>query len=340
MNNILSFGELLLRLSPQLGGEWIRKNTMPVFVGGAELNMAIALSHFKVPVSYCTALPDHHLSKEIIDSLNDKGINTGTIRLSGNRIGTYYLPQGIDLKGKGVIYDRAHSSFWDLKPGDIDWDKTLEGISWFHFSAISPALNESLANVCREGAEAAAKKGITVSVDLNYREKLWKYGKSPLEIMPALVQHCDVVMGNLWAEEKMLGTYVPGEIKDEKQVYLDLSKKTSEEIMEKFPRCKQVANTFRFDRPEGLSYYATLFTNGQLFVSKEYFTGNVIDRVGSGDTFMAGLVYGNYKKLDPQGIIDFAAAAAFNKLFIIGDASTASVEDINKRIHEQKKQSA
>lgn len=331
MSSILSFGELLLRLSPRLGGEWIRNNSMSVFVGGSELNMAIALSHFGVPVTYYSAIPDHHLSKEIIESLRGKGIDTNRIRLSGNRIGTYYLPQGIDLKGAGVIYDRAYSSFWDLKPGDIDWDKLFDGISWFHFTAITPALNERLAAVCNEGAEAAAKKGITVSVDLNYRDKLWKYGKSPLEIMPQLVQHCDVVMGNIWAEEKMLGTYLPEDIEDKKQVYLELSQRTSEEIIKNFSRCRQVANTFRFDRKEELRYYATLFTNNKLYVSKEYSTEKVSDRVGSGDTFMAGLIYGNNKKLEPQETIDFAAAAAFNKLFIIGDASTASVEDVMKR---------
>jgi 2-dehydro-3-deoxygluconokinase len=332
MNSVLSFGELLLRLSPRLGGEWIKNNTMSVFVGGSELNMAIALSHFNVPVSYCSAIPPHHLSEEIIEWLKEKRINTDTVHYSGNRIGTYYLPQGIDLKGAGVIYDRAHSSFWDLKPGEIDWDKVLNGINWFHFTAITPALNPHVAAVCREGAEAAAKKGITVSVDLNYRAKLWKYGKSPREVMPELVQYCDVVMGNIWAAEQMLGTYLPAEIKDDKQAYLELSQRSSEEIMKKFPRCRQVANTFRFDRRKGLKYYATLFSNNKLFISKEFFTEKVIDRVGSGDTFMAGLIYGNYNKLEPQEIIDFAAAAAFNKLFIIGDASTAGVGEIKQRM--------
>jgi 2-dehydro-3-deoxygluconokinase len=335
MSRVLSFGELLLRLSPRLKGEWIKDNTMSVFVGGSELNVAIALSHFAVPVSYCSAIPDHYLSKEIIASLKDKGINTDAIRFSGNRIGTYYLPQGTDLKNTGVIYDRMHSSFWDLKPREIDWNSALEDISWFHFSAITPALNENLAAVSREAVEAAAKKGITVSVDLNYRDKLWKYGKSPLETMPGLVEYCNVVMGNIWAEEKMLGTVLPDEIKDERDAYLDLSQKSSEQIMKTFPNCKTVANTFRFDKGEGagLKYYATLFTDNKLFISNEHVTDKVLDRVGSGDTFMAGLIYGYHNKLQAQEIINFAAAAAFNKLFIVGDASTASAGDILKRTH-------
>lgn len=333
MSSVLSFGELLLRLSPKSGGEWISTNSMSVFVGGSELNMAIALSHFGVPVTYYSAIPGHYLSEEIIEFLQTKNIDTSRIRLSGSRIGMYYLPQGTDLKGRGVIYDRAHSSFWDLRPGEIDWDKLLDGIDWFHFSAITPALNENLAALCREGAEAAATKGLTVSIDLNYREKLWKYGKSPLEIMPGIVQYCHVIMGNIWAEEKMLGIALPDVIEDDKQAYLNCSQRSSEEIIKKFPRCKQVANTFRFDRKEGIGYYATLFDNDKLYTSKQYFTERVIDRVGSGDTFMAGLIYGNYNKQQPQQIIDFAAAAAFNKLFIIGDASTASVEDVMKRYY-------
>jgi 2-dehydro-3-deoxygluconokinase len=330
MSKILCFGELLLRLSPQLDGVWIEHNNMPVFIGGAELNTATALANWGVPVSYTTALPDHYLAKEIIESVQAKGIDTSRIQFSGTRIGAYYLPQGADLKNAGVIYDRAYSSFWELKPGQLDWDEILDGVSWFNFSAISPALNEAVAAVCREGAEAASKKGITVSIDLNYRAKLWQYGKQPYEVIPQLVELCDVVMGNIWAEEKMLGIAVDENIADEKEAYLAQSQRTAAEIMKRFPKCKQVANTFRFDRAEGLHYYATLFTENRLFVSAQHQTKTVIDRVGSGDTFMAGLIYGNYHKNPPQEIINFAAAAAFNKLFIKGDASTASVEEIRK----------
>ena len=194
MNTIFCFGELLLRLSPRLNGEWIEQNTMPVFIGGAELNVATALAKWKIPVAYGTCLPDNYLSEEIINAVAKKGIDVSKIILNGNRIGTYYLPQGADLKAAGVIYDRAHSSFWELKPGQVNWDEVLEGVSWFHFSAISPALNASVAAVCLEGAEAASKKGITVSIDLNYRAKLWQWGKQPNEIMPKLVRLCDCLL--------------------------------------------------------------------------------------------------------------------------------------------------
>jgi len=332
MSNVLCFGELLLRLSPQLNGEWIRKNNMPVFVGGAELNVATALARWEVPVSYFTVLPDHYLSKEIIVSVSEKKIDTSKIRFSGNRIGTYYLPQGADLKNAGVIYDRAHSSFWELEPGQIDWEKILAGVSWFHFSAISPALNEKVALVCREGAKAASDKGIKVSIDLNYRSKLWQYGKQPPAIMNGLVQYCDIVMGNIWSADALLGISVDADIHDKKskQAYLEHARRTAMQIMKSNPKTKAVANTFRFGEGKGIRYYASLDTQEGQFVSEEFVTDSIIDQVGSGDTFMAGLIYGNYKGHTLQQVIEFAAAAAFNKLFIKGDATTASVEEIRK----------
>jgi len=330
MSKVLCFGELLMRLSPQLGGEWIRQNSMPVFIGGAELNAATALAKWNIPVSYCTALPDHYFSKEIIDFVNAKGIETNKIQFSGNRIGTYYLPQGADLKNAGVIYDRAYSSFWELQPGQINWDEVLQDVSWFHFSAISPALNETVASVCLEVVKAASKKGITVSVDLNYRAKLWQYGKQPGDIMPQLVEYCDVVMGNVWAEEKMLNIPVAENLADEKEAYLEQSLTTSKKIKEQFPKCRQVANTFRFDAGEGVKYYATLYDGEKLYIATEQHTTHIVDKVGSGDTFMAGLIYGNYHNHAPQEIIEFSAAAAFNKLFIKGDATTSTVEEIKK----------
>ncbi|MFL5738975.1 MAG: PfkB family carbohydrate kinase [Flavisolibacter sp.] len=332
MNKVLCFGELLLRLSPQLHGEWIRQNSMPVFVGGAELNAATALARWGIPVSYCTALPDHYLSREILEDIKLKGIDTSRILFSGSRIGTYYLPQGADLKHAGVIYDRAHSSFWDLKPGQINWENLLEGIHWLHLSAISPALNEEVAMVCAEAAEAASVRGLTVSIDLNYRSKLWQYGKEPSVIMNKILPFCNVVMGNIWSKDALLGIGVDADIHDKKSrtAYLEHARRSSEKIIRLFPKVNAVANTFRFEEGGGIRYYACLDTEFGQSVSDEFFTDKVVDRVGSGDTFMAGLIYGYNRQLSPQEIIRFSAAAAFNKLFIKGDATTASAEEIMK----------
>jgi len=334
MNKVLAFGEILLRLSPEMKGSWIRNAGIPAFIGGAELNVATALANWQVPVAYCSAMPENAMTLEIDQYLREKNIDTSPIQYTGERIGIYMLPQGADLKNSGVIYDRAHSSFSGLKPGEINWDKVLEGVSWFHFSAISPALNEDAAQVCLEALKAASNKGIFISVDLNFRAKLWKYGKKPVEVMPELLQYCDLVMGNIWAANTLLGIDIDENVavnKADKQRYLQHSLETSEAIIAKFPKCKIVANTFRFDAFEsGILYYTTLYKDGQLTVSEEFTTEKVIDKVGSGDCFMGGLIYGLYHNHPSDEVINFAAAAAFGKLNEYGDATSQTIEDVEQ----------
>ena len=329
---VFSFGELLLRMSPALNRKWIHTANMPTYVGGAELNVATALSNWNVPARYCTALPDNYLSKEIIDEIAAKGIETSAIHLSGSRIGIYYLPQGADLKNAGVIYDRAYSSFAELTPGTIDWDKVLDGCYWFHFSAISPALNETAVAVCKEALQAATNKGLQISVDLNYRSRLWKYGKKPVEIMPELAAYCDMIMGNIWSAAELLGTSIDKPLveKDSRDAYLEHAGKTSAEIQAKFPRCKYVANTFRFDKGNGIRYYASLDTGQAQFVSAEFSTDSVVDKIGSGDCFMGGLIYGMYNEHHPAQVINYAAAAAFGKLQEKSDATSQRIENVQE----------
>jgi 2-dehydro-3-deoxygluconokinase len=284
-------------------------------------------------VKYCTGLPDNYLSQQIVKSLQQSKIDTSVIQYGGQRIGIYYLPHGLDVKHTGVIYDRADSSFARLQKGTIDWDAVLDGVTWFHVSAICPALNADAADVCEEVMQVCNKKGITVSIDLNYRAKLWQYGVPVHEVMMRLAPYCDLIMGNVWAAEKMLQIPVHPELVniDKKENYLEQALVTSQQIMKQYPRCKAVANTFRFDH-KGIIYYTTLYTDSQLHVSSEYATETVIDKVGSGDCYMAGLIYGFYKKQAPQDTLEFATAAAFQKLFIKGDATNKSVEEINASI--------
>jgi 2-dehydro-3-deoxygluconokinase len=330
---VLSFGEILLRLAPDANGEWLDKNTLDVYPGGSELNVAAALAKWRVPVSYCTAVPKNFLAEQFIKKIEAQNIYTSTILYSGNKIGLYYLLHGTDLQHTETIYDRLNSSFGELKPGMINWDEVLTGIRWFHFSTIAPALNENVAAVCKEALLACAKKSITVSVDLNYRSKLWQYGKQPNEVMPELLQYCDVVMGNIWSAETMLNIKVPSNIHEinTKENYIQQAKKTSEEIIKQFPKCKIVANTFRFDKKD-IEYFGTVFSSNILYVSASYKTGNIIDKVGSGDCFMAGLIYGVYNHLPFQQVVNFATAAAFQKLFIKGDFTDKTVEEIKSFI--------
>jgi 2-dehydro-3-deoxygluconokinase len=330
---VLSFGELLLRICPDAEGNWLEENNLPFYVGGAEANVATALALWGIPSAYLTALPDNMLAHQLTAYLEERAIDVSRVLYQGERLGLYYLPQGKDLKNAGVIYDREHSSFSALLPGMIDWDRVLEGVGWLHFSAISPALNRGVAEVCEEGLKAASGKGITISVDLNYRAKLWQYGVAPMEVMPGLVEYCDLVMGNLWAAEKMLGIPVdPGLTeKGNKEDFLEHARRSSEQIIGRFPRVRRVAKTFRFDRGEkGIHYYTTFFTDGRLYSSREYSSDAIVDKVGSGDCYMAGLIRGLYRQEQVADVVEFATAAAFFKLFIPSDATDQPAEDIEK----------
>lgn len=336
MGKVLNFGELLLRICPDGDGEWLKENKLPFYVGGAELNVATALALWDIPSAYFTALPENFMADQLIAYLDGCKIDTSRIHHGGDRIGLYYLPKGKDLKNAGVIYDRANSAFASLQTGSIDWDKVLDGITWFHFSAICPALNQASADVCLEAVKAASAKGITISIDLNYRAKLWQYGKQPIEVIPQLVQYADLIMGNIWAAEKMLGIAVAENITtiDDQSTYLEQAQKTSAAIVEQYPKCKWVANTFRFDQRQGIKYYTTLYTDNQFLVSKEFNAEKILDKVGSGDCFMAGLIYGLYQKNQPLATLDFATAAAFNKLFIPSDCTTATVAAVKQTLAE------
>jgi 2-dehydro-3-deoxygluconokinase len=330
---IVCFGEFLLRMSPTPGGEWMRNGAMPVYLGGAELNVATALAKWGMSVKYCTVLPDNYLSKEIINELRKRNIDTRGIQFSGNRIGLYYLSQGADIKNAAVLYDRAHSSFWDLEPGMIDWEKVLEGCSWFHFSAISPGLNQNTAEVCLEAVKAASKKGITISCDLNYRSKLWQYGKMPLDIMPPLVEYCQVVMGNLWAAENLLG--IESTIKDSggktKEELISAAGNSMKKIHQASSSIASIAYTFRLNS----SYFGVMQYGPKMAVSNQFPLENIVDRVGSGDCFMAGLIYGLNQAMAVQEIIDFAASAAVGKLQEKGDATNQSVQSVKNRLNKE-----
>jgi 2-dehydro-3-deoxygluconokinase len=336
MGKVLSFGELLLRICPDAEGAWLQENSLPFYVGGAELNVATALARWDIPSAYFTSVPDNFMSQQLLTQLQKRRIDISSVQFGGSRIGLYYLHRGKDLKHAGVIYDRENSSFSSLKPGSLDWNSIFKDISWFHFSAICPALNQGVADLCEEALHAAAERNIQISLDLNYREKLWKYGQDPVSVMPKLAQQCTLIMGNIWAAEKMLGIKIDQELiaSGTQEAYLRQAANSSKEIMSRFQKCSIVANTFRFDEGRGLKYYTTLFQGEDMQVSRVYHANEIVDKVGSGDCFMAGLIYGFYQELPVSQILDFATAAAFTKLFVQGDATTLSKEEILVQIRK------
>lgn len=321
-HKILSFGELLLRVSA--GGESFlgADGAVVVFPGGSEANVAASLGQWGVSCSYLTRVPDNELAGQLLTTLKAVGVDVTPTLLEGDRLGLYFLLSANGLSKGEVVYDRKYSSFSQLQPGVIDWDQVLEGFTWFHWSALTPALNTSLAAVCAEALEAASAKGLTVSVDLNYRNKLWNYGKQPIEVMPRLLQHCDVVMGNIWAANKMLGTGVLETLSRETsaEVYFEQAKESAGEVFELLPRCRHVAYTFRFmDSATHNLLYGTYHTASGDYISPINETHEVVDRIGSGDAFMAGLIYALVQERDGQETVNTATVAGFKKLFVKGD---------------------
>jgi 2-dehydro-3-deoxygluconokinase len=335
MGKILCFGEILLRFSPSADGQWLKRNEMPVYLGGAELNVATALVKWSLPVSYFTVMPDNFLSADILSELKGRQLFTDSILMKGNRIGIYYLAQGKDLKNDSVFYDREHSAFGEIRKGTINWDNVLHDVSWLHFSAISPALNESVAEVCLEALQAASKRNITISVDLNHRPKLWK-NRNPHLVMAGLLPYCDVVMGNIWSAHDLLGIPLDTHLIESKnkKEYLQHAHQSSVKILKRFARVKTVACTFRFEKGVGIQYYASLYSAHQWADSATYESDKILDKVGTGDCFMAGLIYGLYKHLPEQEVIQFAAAAGFGKFFEIGDTTNQDLNTIRNRIKQ------
>lgn len=332
---ILSFGEILLRINPDSNGEWINTNTLQVYPGGAELNVATALAKWKVPVSYCTAMPDNFISRQLIQYIGSLQIDTSTILYHPGKIGLYYLQEANNKHSEDIIYDRQYSSFYNLQPGLIDWEKVLQGIRWFHFNTQSLSLNHHAAAVCEEALKACKKKSITVSIDLNYDTRHWQHSKNAYGVVQQLLPYCDIIMGNIWAVEAVLDIPIPANIHSIsiKENYLQQAKNASEKIIKNFPECKVVAHPFLLKKNK-MECFATLFGNNNFYSSATYSSDTITDKSGCIDSFMAGLIYGVYNHLPFQQLINFATGAAFQKLFIKGEAINKRVDDIKSFIRD------
>ncbi|MGK6350214.1 PfkB family carbohydrate kinase [Parapedobacter sp. DT-150] len=321
-HHILSFGELLLRLSSS-GGSFLGSDSeVSVFPGGSEANVAASLGRWGVPCSYLSRVPDNELTTQALTTLKSLGVDVSPTLLEGDRLGLYFLLSANGLSKGEVVYDRKYSAFSQLTPGMIDWDKVLEPYTWFHWSALTPALSESLAAVCLEALKAANQRGLRVSVDLNYRNKLWNYGKQPIEVMPELLQYCDVIMGNIWAANKMLGTAVLETLDRDTppETYFEHAIESADQVKSMVPHCRHIAYTFRFmDSPTHNLLYGTYHAQGTDVISSINETNHVVDRIGSGDAFMAGLIYALVAGKEGQAVINTATAAGFQKLFVKGD---------------------
>jgi len=331
-HKVVSFGEVMVRLSPPGYLRFGQASQLDFTFGGGEANVAVSLANYGIPVRFVTRLPENDLADACIAELKGLGVCTGHILRGGERMGIYFLEKGAVARASKVIYDRAHSALSEVEPGTIDWEKVFDGATWFHWTGITPAVSASAAAVCKEAIQAANQKGITVSTDLNYRKKLWKYGKTAREVMPSLVEGCDVILGNEEDAAMALDIHPEGVNVSsghvEAEAYLGVSKK----IMEQFPRCKQVITTLRGSiNANQNTWSGVLYDGNTLYKGPEYNISHIVDRVGGGDSFMGGLIYGLLThKEDLQSALNFAIAASCLKHTIAGDYNRVSVAEVEK----------
>ena len=324
----------MLRLSPPEFLRFSQANSFDVVYGGGESNVAVSLANYGIPVDFITRLPKNDTGSCALVEMRKRGVGTDQIIFGGDRLGIYFLETGAVSRGSKVIYDRAHSAIAEIKLGMIDWKEVFKDAQWFHWTGITPAISQGAADVCLEAIQTASKMGITISTDLNYRAKLWKYGKSPSEIMPELVSYCDIILGNEEDAEKHFGIKPEGIdiTKDGHKIKAEAFLSVCKQMMIKFPRASKVITTLRGSISASHNTWAgVLYDNQKMYQSKEYQITHIVDRVGGGDSFMAGLIYGliNYPN-DDQKALDFAVAASCLKHTIKGDANLVTVEEVEK----------
>lgn len=322
----------MLRLATPGYQRFSQASNFEATFGGGEANVAVSLANYGIPVEFVTRLPKNDIGTSCRMDLNKYRVGTDNVLFGGNRLGIYFLETGAVARASKVIYDRAGSSFADVSAGMFDWEKILEGATWFHWTGITPAVSQGAADACLEAINAANKMGITVSCDLNYRKNLWKYGKKANEVMPELVAGCDVVLGSEEDAEMVLGIKPEGVDIAGGHVDAAAYRSVSEQIMKQFPCVKKVITTLRGSvNANHNTWSGVLFDGSNLYVAPNYDITHIVDRVGGGDSFMGGLIYGllTYKK-DMQKAINFATAASCLKHTIHGDFNLVTVEEVEK----------
>ena len=323
----------MLRLTPPGHLRFSQASQFEVVYGGGESNVAVSLATFGLETHFVTRLPDNDIGDCALMELRKRGVHTKHIVRGGERLGIYFHELGAVQRGAKVVYDRAYSGMATIERGMVDWDEVLKDADWFHWTGITPALSQGAADACLEAIRAANRLGVTVSTDLNYRKKLWQYGKDPQDVMPELVEGCDIILGNEEDAEKHFGLH-PEEVDVTAGGEMDGKKylPVLQEIMQRFPRCKMTITTLRGSvSASHNSWSGVLYDGDKLYETETYQITDIVDRVGGGDSFMAALIYGllNFKD-DKQRALDFAVAASCLKHTIYGDANLSTREEVEK----------
>jgi 2-dehydro-3-deoxygluconokinase len=327
--HIITFGEIMLRLSPPGRLRIGQARAFDAIYGGGEANVSVALANFGLPADFVTRLPANDLGDACLQFLRQYGVGTNHILRGGERLGIYFLENGAAQRGSKVIYDRAGSAFATLQPGAFDWKKVLQEATWFHWTGITPAVSQGAAAVCLEAVKAARDLGLTISCDLNYRAKLWKWGKAAGEVMQELVARCDLAVANEEDAEKVFGIQAPetdiraGKVEAEKYIPV------CELLSARFPRLQTIAITLRGSLSASHNTWSgALWQKGKFFTAPTYDIADIVDRVGAGDSFAAGLIYSLSQYADPQRALNFAVAASALKHSIFGDFNLVTVGEV------------
>jgi 2-dehydro-3-deoxygluconokinase len=326
----VTFGEIMLRLKSPHYERFFQSPVLEATFGGGEANVAASLCNFGIPAKFVSVLPDNDIGDACAGELRRFGVDTSAILRKDGRLGIYFLETGSNQRASNVIYDRENSLISGVKPGDINWREVLNDAEWFHITGITPALSQSAADASIEAVKTAGEMGFTVSCDLNFRAKLWKYGKTAPEVMRELFKYVHVGIANEEDCQKSLGiksgeSVTKGEL--DTDAYEDLSRR----VMTEFPNLKFLAITLRESKSANINNWAACLNNREFFyVSRKYELTDIVDRVGGGDSFGAGLIYGLMTYCNPQKALDFAVAASCLKHTIMGDVNRVKVSEVEK----------
>jgi 2-dehydro-3-deoxygluconokinase len=328
MNRVVTFGEIMLRLKSPAHERLFQSPVLEATFGGGECNVAVSLANFGVPASFVTAVPADNIGDAAIAEARRFGVDTAFIKRQGERLGIYFLETGSNQRPSKVTYDRAHSAIASARPGDFDWDAILDGAGWFHITGITPALSQSAADLSLESVQQARAKGIPVSCDYNYRKNLWKYGRSAPDVMRELVKHVTVGIANEEDCQKSLGVDVEVDVHSG-ELEMEKYSQIAQRVMDEFPNLEKQAITLRESRSADRNGWGACIHNGSEFLaSPKYEITDIVDRVGGGDSFAAGLVYGLLAYDSDQKALDFATAASCLKHTIAGDFNRVTVGEV------------
>ncbi len=328
MAKVITFGELMLRLAPDGYLRFVQSDNYQATFGGAEANVAVSLANYGVDVAFVSKLPKHEIGQSAVNSLRKFGVDTSLIVRGGERVGIYYCEKGASQRPSKVIYDRAYSAIAMAKSEDFDWDKIFNGAEWFHFTGITPALSDGMAEITLTALKEAKKRNIKVSCDLNYRNKLWSKEKAG-KVMGELCSYVDYCIANEEDAKDVFGIEADNTDiysgKLNRDGYISVAKKLTDRF-----NFKGVAITLR----ESLSandnnWSAMFYTGGEAYFSKKYAV-HIVDRVGGGDSFGGGLIYSLVSGFDAQQTIEFAVAASCLKHSVEGDYNLVSVDEVKK----------